>query len=72
MDSPDNVIGQFVEWSKKAEELSEPRADSDGKEGIPDKKTNNGMFGDMALFPGDIGVSDIGDNGGDGGGNKSR
>ncbi len=35
------IKGEFVEWSKKTEQLSEDGGDDYGNEGVPDKKTND-------------------------------
>ena len=72
VDSASDVVGKFVKWGDKAKKLGEPGADGDGKKDIPDKKADNGVLGDAALFPGDFGVGDVGNNNGGGGGNKSR
>ena len=56
---------KFIKWGEEAEELSEPRSNSEGNNSIPNKKSDDGMFGDTALFPGDFGVSDKSYNDGD-------
>ena len=41
-----------------------------GEESIPDKEADNGVFGDVAFFPSDFGMSDVGNNGSYCSGNK--
>ena len=45
--------------------MSEAWIDEKGEESIPDKETDNGVFGDMTLFPSNFGMGDVGDNSGD-------
>ena len=70
MNSGADVVSKFVERSEKTEKLDEAWADEDGEKGVPDEESDDGMFGDVALFPGDFGVGDVGDDGGDGSGNE--
>lgn len=70
MDGFADVKSEFVEWSQKTEELSEPRTNGNSEEGVPDEKSDDGVFGDVAFFPSDFGMGDVGDDGGDGGGDK--
>ena len=50
--------------------MSKPWINYEGEEGIPDEEASDGVFGDIALLPGDFGVGEISDDGGNGGGNK--
>ena len=70
MEGASDAESEFVEWGEEAEELGDPGADGDGEEGVPDEKSDNGVFGDLAFFPSDFGVSNVGDDGGDGSRNK--
>lgn len=70
MDSAGNIIDKFVERSKKAKKLRKARSDSNGKHSVPDEKSDNGMFGDFALFPGNFRMRKIGYNGSNSGSNK--
>ena len=70
MDSAGNIIDKFVERSKKAKKLRKARSDSNGKHSVPDEKSDNGMFGDFALFPGDFRMCKVSNDGGDGSSNK--
>lgn len=70
MDGFANVKSEFVEWSQMTKKLSEPRTNGDGEESVPDEESDDGVFGDVAFFPGDFGMRDVGDDGGDGGRNK--
>ena len=65
-----NTISEFVKRSKKTKQLSEARGDSDGKYGIPDKESNNGMFSNCAFFPSDFRMCKISDDGGNCSGDK--
>ena len=65
MDGAGNIIDKFVERSKKAKKLRKARSDSNGKHSVPDEKSDNGMFGDLALFPGDFRMCKVGNDGGD-------
>ena len=71
MEGTGDVESEFVEWGEEAEELGDPGADGDGEEGVPDEEADDGVLGDMAVFPSDFGVGDVGDNGGDGSRDKS-
>lgn len=71
MDSFADMKGEFVERSQKTEELGEPGANSNGEEGVPNEKSDDGVFGDFAFFPSDFGMGNVGDNGGDGSRDKS-
>lgn len=71
MDSFADMKGEFVERSQKTEELGEPGANSNGEEGVPNEKSDDGVFGDFAFFPGDFGMGNVGDNGGDDSRDKS-
>ena len=64
MDGFANVKSEFIEWSEEAEELGEPRADSNGKENIPNEKSDDGVFSDVTFFPSDFGMGNVGDDGG--------
>lgn len=61
-----NVESEIIEGGEKAEKLGEARGDGDGEHSVPDEKTNNRGFGDLAFFPGNSGMSDISNDGGDG------
>ena len=50
--------------------MSKGRSDGYGEHSVPDEKSNNRMFGDNALFPGNFGVCYICNNGGNGGSDK--
>ena len=65
-----NAEGEVVKWCKKTKKLGEPRADSDGEDGVPDKETADSGFGDGAFLPGDFGMEDISDDGSCGGGDE--
>ncbi len=66
MEGGRNIEGKIVEGGEKAEKLGEARGDGDGEHGVPDEKTNDRGFGDLAFFPGDSGMGDISNDGGDG------
>ena len=70
MDGFANVKSEFIEWGQMTKKLGEPRTNGDSKESVPDKESDDGVFGDVALFPGDFGMGDVGDDGGDDGGDK--
>ena len=61
-----DIVDEFVKWRDEAEEPSEERADGNGGDTIPDEEHNNTAFGDGAFFPGDFGMENIGENGGEG------
>ena len=42
--------------------MGKSRTDSYGKDGVPNEKFIDGGFGDVALFPGDFGVENIGND----------
>ena len=65
-----NIESEFVKWSEETKELSESRGDGDGEDGIPDEEFVDGGFSDFTLLPGDFRVGEVGDDGGDGGGDK--
>ena len=67
-----DVISEVIEGGKKAEELSETWGDGDSKHGVPDEKTNDRSFGDLAFFPGDFGMCKIGNDDSDGCSDKVR
>lgn len=69
MDSLEDIKGEFVKRGKKTEKLGEPRADGYGEEDVPNEKADNRMFGDIAFFPGDFGMGNVGNNDGDSSGN---
>lgn len=50
--------------------MSKSWSDGYGEHSVPDEKSNNRMFGDNALFPGNFGVCYICNNGGNGGSDK--
>ena len=52
--------------------MSKNRADNNGKHSIPDKKSDDRHFSNMAFFPGNLGMSDVGDDDSDGSSNKAR
>ena len=52
--------------------MSKCWGNSYGKNGIPDKKTDNGMPGDDTLFPGDARMSEVSYDSSDGGSNEIR
>ena len=70
MDGGTDIIGEFVKRSEETEELSEQRADGNGENGVPDKKSDDGVLGDIALFPSDFRMGDVSDNSSNGGGNE--
>ena len=72
MDSVSNIESEFVQRGEQAKKLGECGCDGDGEDGIPDEESNNGMFGDGALFPCDFGVCEICNNGGDCGSDEIR
>lgn len=49
-----NIMSEFVEWGKEAKKLSKSWCDGDGKNSIPNKESDNGVFGDGTFFPGDF------------------
>ena len=61
MDGSTDIVGKFVEGGKEAKKLSEPGADGNGEDGIPDEEFYDRCFGDIAFFPGDFGMKDVGD-----------
>ncbi len=67
-----DTVGEFVEWSEETEELGKTWCNGDGKHCIPNKKSDDGMFGDSTFFPGNSRMSKVGNNGSDGGGDKIR
>lgn len=67
-----DVVGEFVKRSKKTEELRESGSNSYGEHGVPDEESNNGMFGDGTFFPSDSRMCNVGNDGGNGGGDKIR
>ena len=72
MDGSADVVGEFVKGGEEAEELGEPGTNGDGEDDVPDEESDNRVLGDIALFPGDFGMEDIGYDDGDGGGNERR
>ena len=50
--------------------MSESRGDNDGEHGVPNKELDDGGSGDVTLFPGDPGVCEVGNNGGNSGGDE--
>lgn len=72
MDSASNIIDEFIKRGKKAKELSEAGSDSDGEHGVPNKKSNNRVLGNFALFPSDFGMREVGNDSSDGGGDEVR
>ena len=60
-----DAVREFVNWSDKTEKPSEKRADGDGSDTIPEEKHYYATFGDGAFFPGDFGMEDVGENGGE-------
>ena len=67
-----DTVSEFVKRSKKTKQLSEARGDSNGKYGIPDKESNNGMFSNCAFFPSDFRMCNVGNDGGNSGGDEIR
>ena len=65
-----DIIDEFVERGEETEKLGTGGSDGDGKKGVPDEKTVDGCFGNVALLPSDFGMGDVGDNGSDGGGDE--
>ena len=70
VDSEADIVGEFVKGCDEAKEPSEPRAKNDGEEGVPKEKISDADFGGGALLPGNFGMKDVGEDGGDRGGNK--
>lgn len=70
MNCAGDIVDKFVKRSEETEELCETRSDGDSNHGVPDEKSNNGMFSNGAFFPSDSGVCKIGDNSSNGGGNE--
>ena len=58
-----NIKGKFVDWSNKTKEPGKKWTDGNGGETVPEKEHNDTTFGNMAFFPGDFGVKNIGENG---------
>lgn len=56
---------KFVEWGEEAKKLGKAGTDRKSEEGVPDEESNNRMLSDMAFFPSDFRVSEVGDNGSD-------
>ena len=52
--------------------MREHGGDGESDDGVPDEESDDGMFGDVAFFPGDFGMGDEGYDGGDGSGDKVR
>ena len=50
--------------------MSEAWVDNEGKKSVPNEEADNGVFGDVAFFPSDFGMSDVGNNGSYCSGNK--
>lgn len=70
MDGGSDIVGEFVKRGKDAEKLGEAGSDEKSKKCIPDEETDDGMFGDDAIFPSDSGVSDECNYDGDAGGDQ--
>lgn len=49
-----NIMSEFVEWGKEAKKLSKSWCDGDGKNSIPNKESDDGVFSDGTFFPGDF------------------
>ena len=71
MEGASDAESEFVEWGEETEELGDPWADGDGEEGVPDEEANDGVFSNVAVLPGDSGMGEVGDDGSDGGRDKS-
>ena len=65
-----NVESEIIEGGEKAEKLGEAWGDGDGEHGVPDEKTNDRGFGDLAFFPGDFGMGEVGDDDSNSGSNE--
>ncbi len=70
MNCTSDVVGKFVKRGEEAEKLREAWGDSNGEYGVPDKKSNNGMLSDFALFPCDFGMRKVSNDSSDSGSNK--
>lgn len=70
MYSASNIVGEFVERSKKAEELGEGGGNGNGKHSVPDEKSDDGVLGDLAFFPGNFRMCKIGYDSSNGGSDK--
>lgn len=58
-----DIVDEFVKWRDEAKEPGEEWADGDGGDAVPEEEHNNTALGDGALFPGDFGMENIGENG---------
>ena len=65
-----NAVSEFVEWCKNTKKLCEGRANYNGEHGIPDEESDNGSFGNVTLLPGNLRVSNEGDDDCDCGGDE--
>ena len=61
-----NAEYEFVNMSDEAKEPSKEWANNKTGDSVPDEKHQNAMVGDGALFPGNFGMKDIGQNSGKG------
>lgn len=60
----------MVKWGNETEKLREARVYGYGKNDIPNEKLINSSLGDFALFPGNFGMKNVGENSGSCGGNE--
>ena len=67
-----DVKGKFIKRGEKTKELSEGRANDNGNQCVPDKKPDNGSFGDVAFPPSYFRMSNEGNNSGNGRSYKIR
>ena len=72
MDGTGDVVSEFVKRGEKTEQLCKAGSDSNGEHGIPDEKSNDGVFGNFTFFPSNFGVRKICDDGGNGSSDEIR
>ena len=60
-----DIMNKFVKWCDETEKPGKKWADGDGGDAVPNEEHNNTAFGNGALFPGDFGMENIGENGGE-------
>lgn len=60
-----NTVDEFVKWRDVAKKPSKKWADGDGGDAVPNEEHNNTAFSDGTFFPGNFGMKNIGENGGE-------
>lgn len=71
MNGGSDAESKIIKRGEDTEKLSEGRANDNGEQSVPNEKSDDGRFGNVAFLPSDFGMSEKGNDGSNDSGNEA-